>query len=128
MRGKKIIRFLAVIYGWMITFLFLLVFVPKIIEEIKEDGFNFLTESIRSFADWSNPMPFFITYMTGYAVLWWKPLWGSIIIIADSVLYVVIVGIDGPPFFAVPAFLVGLFYLWFWILYGPNGKDATPAA
>ena len=68
-------------------------------------------------------MAFFITYLIGYAIVWWKPLWGSIIIILLSIFYVIIAGIDGPPIFAIPALLVGVFYLIYWIVARKNKID-----
>lgn len=68
-----------------------------------------------SFVTWDNPGPYFLTYITGYAIVWWKPLWGSIIIMAASICYVLIAGLKGPPVFAVPGFLVGALYMAYWL-------------
>ena len=103
------------IFGIVITILFLVVLGPKIIGEIFEKGFSVLADMVKEFADWTDPVPFLVVYLFGYAIAWWKPLWGSIIIIASSIFYVGFMGFDGPPIFAAPAFLVGLFYLLSWI-------------
>lgn len=107
----KVLKYISWGYGVLVTLLVLLLFVLKIISEFIEKGFGFLSEILQSFSNWEDPMAFFFVYIIGYAIIWWKPLWGSLIIISVSIFYVLIAGFDGPPYFAVPAFLVGLFYL-----------------
>ena len=116
MKNRKILRVFAITFGLLITIIFILILAPKIIEKIMEKGFQPLAEIIQSYADWSNPAPFFFTYLVGYAVTWWKQLWGSIIIIAASIFYMIIEGLSGPPIFAIPALIVGLLYLAHWLL------------
>ena len=55
----------------------------------------------------------------------WKPLWGSIIIIAASIFYVTVAGVDGPPIFAVPGFLVSALYLINWFVVRRNQINAV---
>ena len=86
---------------------------------------HYLIEIPKAFLDWDDPTAFFFTYLIGYAVIWWKPLWGSIIIILGSIIFVIIAGFDGPPIFATPAFLVGLFYLLNWIVSRKNQIKAA---
>ena len=117
MKTQLFFRYWSLIFGLFITLLLFLIIGTKIIGKIFSEGFAGLIEPHGSLADWwSDPTPFFLIYVLGYAVVWWKPLWGSIIIMIASVFYVVISGFDGPPIFAAPAFLVGLFYLIYWIL------------
>ena len=115
MKTKNAFKKLSLIYGIVVTLLFLLVFGPKFIGEFIKSGVAYLIEIPKTFAHWDeSPTAFFITYLVGYAVLWWKPLWGSIIIMFFSVFYVLIAGVHGPPILAIPTFLVGLFYLLYW--------------
>jgi len=107
----KSLKYISLVYGILVTLVVLLAIVPKITGEFIKKGFGFLTEIIQSFRNWEDPMAFFFVYIIGYTIIWWKPLWGSLIIISVSIFYVLIAGFDGPPFLAVPAFLVGLFYL-----------------
>jgi hypothetical protein len=123
MKSNLFIKKLSLIYGLVITFLLGLIIIPKVIEQIITKGNVFFVETLKSFTDWSDPMPFFILYLLGYVVVLWKPLWGSVIIILVSIFYVVIAGVDGPPIFAIPAFLVGLFYLLSWIQSVKNTKN-----
>jgi len=63
-----------------------------------------------------DPTGFFFTYIIGYAIIWWKPLWGAVIIMTGSLLSAVI-NFDNPGFliFAIPTFAVGILYLISWI-------------
>jgi len=65
---------------------------------------------------WDDPSAFFVTYIIGYAVIWWKPLWGSIIIITGSLVYFVMEPNPWALIFILPAFLVGLLYLLAWYI------------
>ncbi len=87
---------------------------PKLIMTIIEDSSEFWTETLDSFSTCYDPTAYFFTYLIGYIIIWRKPLWGSVIIIVISIFYVIMGGLDGPPIFAVPGFLVGTFYLTYW--------------
>ena len=114
---KSKLHLLAIIWGSIVTAFMLLVFGVKIIDTIINEGFSFLIEIPKDLVTWDdNPTGFFFTYLIGYAIVWWRPLWGSIIIILASIVYVLIAGIDGPPIFAAPGFLVGLLYLLNWVV------------
>ena len=114
---KSKLRLLSIVWGIIVTSLISLIIGVKMIEKLIEEGSKYLIEISKSLVDWyDDPTGFFFAYLIGYAVIWWKPLWGSIIIMLGSILYVIISGIDGPPIFAIPTFLVGLFYLLQWIV------------
>ena len=114
--GSKL-HLLSIVWGIIVTSFLSLLFGVLIIEKLIEEGPKYLIEISKALFDWyDNPSGFFVAYFIGYAVIWWKPLWGSIIIMLGSILYVIIAGIDGPPIFAIPTFLVGLFYLIQWIV------------
>ena len=114
MKTTKMLRNLSFIWGIIVTLFLLLAFGPKFIGEFIKDAAGFITEIKKSFIYWENPSAFFLIYLTGYIIIWWKPLWGSIIVILASLVFVIIAGFDGPPIFALPAFLVGIFYLLYW--------------
>ena len=92
---------------------------------IEEDSRKFFNELLGTFHSWQNPLLYFIIYIIGYCVIWWKPLWGSIIIITGSIFYVTMAGIDGPPIFAAPGFLVGVLYLINWFVVRRNQTKAA---
>lgn len=114
MKTTKMLRNLSFIWGIIVTLFLLLAFGPKFIGEFFNDAAGFITEIKESFIYWENPSAFFLCYLTGYIIIWWKPLWGSIIVILSSLLFVIIAGFDGPPIFAAPAFFVGILYLLYW--------------
>lgn len=111
MKTKSRLKIPALVTGIVVSSFFLLVFGPKFFGSFVEKGSAYFIEIKDSFITWEDPNAFFITYFIGYILLWWKPLWGSLIIILVSIVYVIIAGFDGPPIFAAPAFLVGLLYL-----------------
>jgi hypothetical protein len=117
MKPEVYFKYFSMIFGIVITCLLLFVFAPKIIGKIIEEGFSWLFEMPGSFSElWDNPMAFILIYLIGYVVVWWKPLWGSLIIMIVSVYYVPASGTLGSLIFALPTFLVGLFYLVYFIM------------
>jgi hypothetical protein len=120
MKDIKWLKNLSLIYGIIVTSLMLLALGSKILIKISEEGFEYLIEIPKAFVSWEDPTALFFTYIIGYVIVWWKPLWGSIIIILASIFYVIIAGFDGPPIFATPTFLVGLFYLLYWNIIRKN--------
>ena len=111
------LRLLSIVWGSIVTSFLSLLFGVLIVEKLIEEGPKYLIEISKALVDWRNsPTGFFFAYFIGYAVIWWKPLWGSIIIMLGSICYVIIAGVDGPPIFAIPTFSVGLLYLVQWIV------------
>lgn len=117
MKAKRGFSFVAMIYGIIITALMLLIFGGTLIGDIIEKGPGEFKKIASALVHWNDdPTGFFFTYIIGYAVIWWKPLPGAIIIMTGSLLSAII-NIDNPGFliFAVPTFLVGFFYLISWL-------------
>ena len=110
----------SIICGIIFTvFMFLFIDFP-IIGGFFGDGDGTLKVRPESFVTWDDPGPYFLIYIIGYAAIWWKPFWGSIIIMAASIYYVIIAGVNGPPIFAAPGFLVGALYMAYWLKEGRN--------
>jgi len=109
---------MAKIFGIVITAIILVIFVPKLIIETIEKGGSFFKELPVAFLHWENePTGYIFAYLIGYAIIWWKPLWGAIIVMLVSIVYVAWAGFDGPPIFAIPTFLVGLLYFQSWFVF-----------
>jgi hypothetical protein len=117
-KAKSILHLLSIVWGLVYSVLMFLFVGLEIIVGFFGDGPRTLMESPKSFVTWDDPGPYFLIYITGYAVIWWKPLWGSIIIMAASIYYVIIAGVDGPPYLAAPGFLVGALYMAYWLIKG----------
>jgi hypothetical protein len=117
MKTKSGFSLLIMIYGIIITVLMLLIFGGTLIGDIIEKGPGEYKKIASALVHWyDDPTGFFFTYIIGYAVIWWKSLPGSIIIIAGS-LCAAIINIDnllGFLIFAIPTFLVGFLYLISW--------------
>jgi hypothetical protein len=117
MKSKRGFSLFAIIYGVVVTLLMVLIFGGKLIGEIIEKGTGEFKEIARALVHWEeDPTGFFFTYIIGYAIIWWKPLWGAVIIMTGSLLSVVI-NIINPGFliFTIPTFAVGLFYMISWL-------------
>jgi hypothetical protein len=110
MEKEKILSFVSKIYGILITLCLLGLFGPKLIGSI--DKIN-----ISSIFNWyDNPTGFIFTYILGYIVIWWKPLWGSLIIIAGVLLFFIFNShnVMFTEMFLLPTVLVSVLYLWSW--------------
>ena len=116
MNAKRKFTFIPLIYGIIISSLMLLMFGSTLILSLFENWPGEMKEILQALVKWyDDPTGFFFTYLIGYIVIWWKPLYGSMIIMAGSIL-VFIFNIGNPGFliFAVPTFLVGFFYVESW--------------
>jgi hypothetical protein len=113
MKSDKTYRSLSMLTGLIVTFLFLLIAGPKLIKSvIKSDPWQIP----KTFMDWhDDPTAFFLTYFIGYAIIWWKPLWGSMIIITGCSLYFFF-NLDtmATLMFIIPAMIVAVFYILYW--------------
>ena len=115
-KSKSKLHLLSIVWGLIVTSFMALAVGSKIIIGIIEDVHLFINELPESFSNPLDPTLYFFIYMIGYVIVWWKPFWGSIIIIVASVYYVTVGGFDGPPIFAAPGFIVGVLYMAYWFL------------
>jgi len=126
MKPRNKISFIPLIYGIIITSLMLLIFGSALILSLIENWPGEFKEILQALVKWyDDPTGFFFTFLIGYIVIWWKPLYGSLIIMLGSIL-IFVINIDNPGFliFAVPTFLVGFFYLEPWYNLRKNKKAA----
>ena len=101
------------INGIVVTSLMILIFGGTILGGLIEKGTGELGNLFKGCLHWyDDPTGYFFTYLVGYALVWWKQLWGGIIIIAGSIA-VSVINIDNTGFliFAFPTLLVGVFYV-----------------
>lgn len=121
--GKKF-SFVPEILGIIVTAIMVLTLGVKLIIEIIEDGEEALREIYNALFHWrDDPTAFFIFYIIGYIIVWWRPLWGSFLIIIASLL-VALVNLNNIGFviFAIPTLLVGFFYFESWNIARKSGK------
>jgi len=110
---KKILFYVSMIYGIIVTSLMSLVFGPKIIGLIHEEGIKYFIEIPQAFVNWyDNPTAFFFTYLIGYGIIFWNPIKGSaIIIIGDFLFFVFNSQNMGTFIFIIPTFFVAFLYI-----------------
>ena len=116
MKSESRTSFIPRIYGIIITSLMLLIFGSTIILSLLENWPGEFKEILKALVKWyDDPTGFFVSYIIGYAIVWWKPMPGSVIIILGSLL-ITVININNLGFlmFAVPTFLVGFFYIESW--------------
>ena len=110
MKKEKILSLVSKIYGILITLCLLGLFGPKLIGSI--DKIN-----IARIFNWDdNPTGFILTYTLGYIIIWWKPLWGSLIVIAGVALFFIFNphNVMFSEMILLPTVLVSVLYLWSW--------------
>jgi hypothetical protein len=127
MKSKKPLSFVPVIFGIIVTSIMLLVFGTALIMSIIKNDIGELAKIFKALFNWyDNPTGFFLTYIIGYSIVWWKPLWGSLIIMLSSLL-VAVININNLGFiiFAIPTFLVGFFYIESWYILRKKNKKIS---
>ncbi len=114
MKLKKILFYLSLIYGLIVTLIMFFIFIPKFLGSIY--SIKDITGSIVKWYD--DPTGFFITYFIGYALIWWRQLLGSGIIIAGCVLFYMFNphNMGFVEIFLIPTILVAVFYILYWIV------------
>ena len=125
MKSDSRTSFIPRIYGIIITSLMLLIFGSTIILALLENWPGEFKEILKALVKWyDDPTGFFVSYITGYVIVWWKPMPGSVIIMLASLL-VTVININNPGFlmFAVPTFLVGFFYIESWYVIRKKNKN-----
>ncbi len=117
MNFKKILNYVSIALGIIVTLLMLIGFGPKFVGLIADEGISYLFEVPKAFANWyDDPTAFFITYFIGYAIIWWKPIWGSVIILLGDILFFAFNSQNmGIFIFIIPTMLVAVFYILYWI-------------
>jgi hypothetical protein len=85
---------------------------PRELKASNGSFFNYLTTPF--FNSYLNPNHGVLIYLVGYAIVWWKSLWGSIIIITVGVIGFIFSEYSDARFSYVLIFLVGFLYLVYW--------------
>ena len=113
---KNKLNIASKVVGIIVTLFMLLAFGPKFIESVNNEGVKYLLEIPRAFVNWyDNPIAFFITYFIGYAIIWWKPLWGSLLILIGCALFFAFNSQNmGTFIFTIPTGIVAILYILHW--------------
>ena len=114
---SKTFRTVVLGFGTLIALLFLLAAVPKLISNLLGDA-----PKPVSGREWEGHVMTvtFFTFITGYAIGWWRILWGGIIIILAALIatlpFIILQSNYGSLIFGIPQCVIGLLYLllyWF---------------
>jgi len=105
------------IIGIIITAWIIFLVAVELIKELKEgieSFFNNLTNIYTHFYPYIDPNALILIYLVGYAIVWWKQLWGSIIIIIVSIFGYIFSDAGDVRFHFMLTFLVGVLYFVNW--------------
>ena len=106
----------TMIVGVMFTMILIIQLLFDLLRELKASNSSFfnylLTDSF--YNSYLNPNIGVLMYLVGYAIVWWKKLWGSIIILVVSIMGFIFSEYSDIRFLYVFAFLVGVLYILSW--------------
>ena len=116
MKSKNSFLRITKIVGIICTMILILQPVLDIPRELKASNSNFFNYLFTDFFynGYLNPNHGVLMYLVGYAIVWWKKLWGSIIILTVSIMGFVFSEYGDIRFMYVFSFLVGFLYIMNW--------------
>jgi len=116
MRSKNSFLLITKVVGIICTMILIIQPVLDIPRELKESNSNFFNYLFTDifYNGYLNPNHGVLMYLVGYVILWWKKLWGSIIILTVSIMGFVFSEYGDIRFMYVFAFLVGFLYIMNW--------------
>ena len=115
--GARSFRRVVRILSTVMALIFFLAYVPRFIFPISNNAPDLLPDQ-----EWERKVmdAMVLTFLLGYAVGWWRILWGGIIIILSALVvtlpFIVIRGTYASLMFGIPLFLIGLLYLFVYSL------------
>ncbi len=114
MKPDRTLFWITTIIGILITLVVIYATVMIIIWEFKE-GSGYIMKDLSNIfrLNLNNSTLLYLIYLLGYAIAWWKPLRGSTIILAISILGYIF-GYREERSAYIATFLVGFFYLAYW--------------
>ena len=89
----------------------------ELIKVIQDNSNSFFYDSKIIFSDpypYIDPNALILVYLVGYAAVWWKKLWGAIIILMVSILGIIFSQAGDIRFHFMLTFLVGTLYFLNW--------------
>ena len=102
------------IVGMIITAWILFLVVFDIIKVGVESFFNNLSDHFTSSYPYIDPNALILIYLVGYAIVWWKKLMGTVIIVIVSIFGIIVSQAGDIQFHFMLTFLVGLLYFLYW--------------
>ena len=117
MKKKDSFPLVTKIVGIIITAWILFLVAYDLIKELKEgieSFFNNLTNLFTHSYPYIDPNVLILIYLVGYAIVWWKKLWGTVIIIIVSILGIIVSEAGDVRFHFMLTFVVGFLYFAYW--------------
>ena len=116
MKSKNSFLLITKIVGVICTMILLIQPVLDIPRELKASNSNFFNYLLTDlfYNSYLNPNHGVLIYLVGYAIVWWKKLWGSIIILTISIMGFAFSEYGDIRFMYVFVFLVGFLYIMNW--------------
>ena len=105
------------IVGIIITAWILFLVTVDVIKQLKkgiESFFNSFSDLFTRPVPYIDPNVLIWIYLLGYAIAWWKNLWGSVIILIVSIYGIIISEAGDIRFHFMLTFLVGFLYIMNW--------------
>ena len=125
MKPKPALSAAIMIFGIVVTLFLLMVTGLHVLGKMPDRGFITVLKDIgMQCITWKYPSTFFVIYFIGYVLVWWKHLWGAVIIIAASLLFFLTNTTLWNLALTLPALLVGVFYILLWNM---NRRKASGA-
>lgn len=87
--------------------------IPRELKASNSNFFNYLLTNL-FYNSYLNPNAGVLMYLVGYTIVWWKKLWGSIIILTVSIMGFAFSEYSDIRFMYVFVFLVGFLYIMNW--------------
>lgn len=116
MKPDRTLFWITTIFGILGSIIVIYALAMSLIWDVKDGSGHVLNDIVNRifWFDLKNSVLLYLIYLLGYAIAWRRFLWGSIIIIAVSILGYLF-GYSEERSGYVVTFLVGFFYLVYWI-------------
>ncbi|MBN2357195.1 hypothetical protein JXO59_13855 [candidate division KSB1 bacterium] len=104
-------RIIVLSISSLLALIFILAFVPKLLADISGEA-----PTPQPGMAWEGQvmMAFFVIFMIGYGIGWWRSLWGGILLVVAALEVAIPFYLQGNPgglIFGVPVAILGLFYI-----------------
>jgi len=127
MENKGCFPLITKTVGIIITAWILFLVTYELIKELNkgiESFFNNLPTLFTPSYPYFDPNALILIYLVGYAIVWWKKLWGSVIMITVSILGIIFSQAGDIQFHFMLTFLVGFLYFVNW--YAERKRKTMP--
>lgn len=115
MKTKDNLSLLAKIFGAVITAWITFLVAIELIKALKDGVRFFYGPAVFSHTyPYIDPNALILVYLVGYAVVWWKKLWGVVAILLVSTLGIIFSQAGDIRFHFILTFVVGFLYLLDW--------------